>query len=63
MSDIDLINEEIDKILVRLAEDEGISIIEFHLRYFAIEKSRRELNDAFDGVLRLIREVERGSSF
>jgi glycerol-3-phosphate dehydrogenase len=62
MNDLSLINSEIDKILERLAEDDRVSIIEFHLRYFAIEKARRDLNESFAGILRLIRE-DKGGTF
>jgi hypothetical protein len=60
MNDISLINLEIDLILERLAEDERISLLEFHLRYYAIEKARNELNDSFAGIIRLLSENERG---
>lgn len=60
MKDLSLINSEIDSILERLAENEKISIIEFHLRYNAIEKARYELNLVFNGILKLIQENEKG---
>lgn len=52
--DRNFMNELIDEIIEQMANDDEISIIEFHIRFNKIETARNDLNDSFNKLLDLL---------
>lgn len=55
------INDVVDDLIERLANDPDVSILEFHLRYQSIEKARSEFNEAILKIWEIIQSMDHDS--